>query len=131
MTLVTGARLGPYTIGAAIGRGGMGEVFRAHEAPTIAYQFQGFLNSALMFTTSGIVPTTSGGFATVNSGTTLQIGELLITLSNPATPCCRNPVGLDNIVVTAAPSSAPEPTTLVQLGVGAIAAGAWRRKKRR
>jgi Tol biopolymer transport system component len=31
MTLVTGARLGPYTIGAAIGRGGMGEVFRAHD----------------------------------------------------------------------------------------------------
>ena len=32
MTLQSGARLGPYTISSAIGRGGMGEVFRAHDA---------------------------------------------------------------------------------------------------
>jgi serine/threonine protein kinase/Tol biopolymer transport system component len=32
MTLSAGGRLGPYTIGSAIGRGGMGEVFRAHDA---------------------------------------------------------------------------------------------------
>ena len=32
MTLSPGARLGPYEIQAAIGAGGMGEVYKAHEA---------------------------------------------------------------------------------------------------
>ena len=31
MTLATGSRIGPYEIVAAIGAGGMGEVFRAHD----------------------------------------------------------------------------------------------------
>lgn len=98
---------------------------------TIPYQFEGFLNSVLVFTLSGTVPNTSGGFATVNSNTTLVIDALLITLSNPATPCCSNPVGLDNIVVTATPSAIPEPTTLVLLGTGVIAADVRRRTIRR
>jgi hypothetical protein len=98
---------------------------------TIPYQFQGFLNSALVFTLSDTVPNTFGGFATVNSNTTLPIDVLLITLFNPATPCCGNPVGLDNIVVTVAPSTIPEPTTVVLIGTSGVAAAVRRRVKTR
>lgn len=31
MTLAKGERLGPYTISESIGKGGMGEVFKAHD----------------------------------------------------------------------------------------------------
>lgn len=99
---------------------------------TIPFVFQGFLNSIPVFTVSGTVPNTFGAFATrANPNAALPIDALLITLSNPATPCCANPVGLDNIVVNAAPTAVPEPATLVLVGTGLVAARVRRRIKSR
>lgn len=67
----------------------------------IPYVFVGLLNSATVFTATGTVPNTFGRFATVsNPYPTAIIDTLLIRLSNPAAPCCSNPVGLDNIVLS-------------------------------
>lgn len=66
----------------------------------IPYVISGFLDSALVFTRSDTVPNTFGNFVTVsNPYATATIDALTITLSNPATPCCPNPVGLDNIAL--------------------------------
>jgi len=66
----------------------------------IPYTITGLRNSASVFEVSDTVPNTFGNFATVlNPHATAVIDTLLITLSNPATPCCSNPVGLDNIVL--------------------------------
>jgi hypothetical protein len=94
----------------------------------IPYVFTGLLNSSTVFTRVGTVPNTLGAFATVTSNQPQTIDTLLITLSNPATPCCgQNPVGLDNIVVTAV----PEPVALLLLGTGVAAMSTRRRMKKR
>jgi hypothetical protein len=94
----------------------------------IPYVFTGLLNSSTVFTQAGTVPNTFGGFATVTSNGLQTIDTLLITLSNPATVCCaQNPVGLDNIVVTAV----PEPGALLLLGTGVAAVWTRRRMKKR
>jgi hypothetical protein len=94
---------------------------------TIPYLVTGLRNSTPVFTIAGTVPNTFGGFATVNSSSTQTIDTLWITLSNPATECCSNPVGLDNIVANAV----PEPASLILLSAGTTAVGARRRMKRR
>jgi hypothetical protein len=67
----------------------------------ISYTFVGVRNSATVFTVNGAVPNPMGAFVTVINGfATSAIDMLLITLSNTSAPCCANPVGLDNIVVT-------------------------------
>lgn len=67
----------------------------------IPYTIKGFRDSELVFTLSDTVPNTFGKFAKVtNPDATAAIDTLTIRLSNPATPCCSNPVGLDNIVVS-------------------------------
>jgi hypothetical protein len=67
----------------------------------IPYRFTGLLNSATVFTVEGTQPNTFGNFATItNPNPAALIDTLVIQLSNPATPCCSNPVGLDNVVVT-------------------------------
>jgi hypothetical protein len=70
----------------------------------IPYVITGLLNSATVFTLTGTVPNTFGGFATVSAATGhLPIDTLLITIDNPATPSCptcSNPVGVDNIAVS-------------------------------
>jgi hypothetical protein len=70
----------------------------------IPYVFAGHMNSVLTFSTAGEQGNTFGNFVTVtNPHATAAINTLLISLANPATPCCSNPVGLDNIVVTYQP----------------------------
>jgi hypothetical protein len=66
----------------------------------IPFVFTGLINSNTVFTVAGQQPNTFGNFATVpNPNSTDMIDTLLIRLSNPATPCCSNPVGFDNVVV--------------------------------
>jgi hypothetical protein len=68
---------------------------------TIPYVLTGTLGGTTVFTVSNTVPNTFGAFVTVtNPQATSLIDTLTIQLSNPATPCCSNPVGLDNIVVS-------------------------------
>ena len=60
----------------------------------------GLAGSNTVFTIAGEQPSVFGTFATVsNLNPPDMIDTLLIRLSNPATACCSNPVGLDNIVV--------------------------------
>jgi hypothetical protein len=66
----------------------------------IPYVFTGMMGSTTAFTVTGTVPNTFGNFVTVaNPNSTALIDALLIRLSNPATPCCSNPVGFDNVVL--------------------------------
>jgi hypothetical protein len=66
----------------------------------IPHEIIGLRNVAPVFSVTGTVPNTFGNFATItNPNLTAVIDTLLIRLSNPATPCCSNPVGLDNIVL--------------------------------
>lgn len=67
----------------------------------IPYTIKGFRDSELVFTLSDVVPNTYGNFKSVeNPEATDAIDTLAIRLSSPVTPCCSNPVGLDNIVVS-------------------------------
>ena len=71
---------------------------------TIPYVFTGRLKSNQVFSVSAEEGNTFGSFVTVaNPSATDTIDTLVITLSNPETPCCPNPVGLDNIVVVIQP----------------------------
>lgn len=66
----------------------------------IPYVITGFVNSTKVFSIEGTQPNTFGKFATIsNPNAATQVDALVIRLTNPAAPCCANPVGLDNIVV--------------------------------
>jgi hypothetical protein len=66
----------------------------------IPYVITGIANSATVFTIQNTQPNTFGNFATiVNPDAAKQVDALLIRLSNPAAPCCSNPMGLDNIIL--------------------------------
>jgi Carboxypeptidase regulatory-like domain len=72
----------------------------------IPYTIKGLRNSSIVFTVTDSLPNTFGDFRTVanpNSGD--AIDTLSIVLTNSAAPCCRNPMGLDNIVLTSAPTT--------------------------
>jgi len=61
----------------------------------IPYVMTGIANSATTFTIQGTVPNTFGNFATVvNPQPQTSVDALLIRLTNPAAPCCANPMGL-------------------------------------
>jgi len=67
----------------------------------VPYTMTGLMNSVPVFTVSDTVPNTFGNFATVTGpNPSAKIDRLVIELVNPATPCCSNPVGIDNIAVS-------------------------------
>jgi carboxypeptidase family protein/Big-like domain-containing protein len=66
----------------------------------IPYVITGIASPATVFTIQNTQPNTFGNFATiVNPDAARQVDALVIRLSNPAAPCCSNPMGLDNIVL--------------------------------
>jgi hypothetical protein len=67
----------------------------------IPYTITGSRNAVTAFTIADTLGNTFGNFRTVvNPKAGATIDTLTITLTNPAAPCCANPMGLDNIVVT-------------------------------
>jgi hypothetical protein len=67
----------------------------------IPYTITGVRDFAPVFTLSDTVPNTFGTFRTVtNPHAADVIDTLTISLTNPVAPCCPNPVGIDNIVLT-------------------------------
>lgn len=66
----------------------------------IPYEISGSAKGAMVFTLAATQNNTFGGFATItNPQASVVIDTLRIRLTNPAAPCCSNPVGLDNIRV--------------------------------
>jgi hypothetical protein len=66
----------------------------------IPHEIIGTRGGTQVFSLTGTVPNTFGGFATVSNPRSADvIDTLIIRLGNPATACCSNPVGLDNVVL--------------------------------
>lgn len=66
----------------------------------IPYDISGLVNGVVAFTIADVQGNTFGNFATIsNPRAGVAINALRIRLTNPAAPCCANPVGLDNIRV--------------------------------
>ncbi|MHB8859204.1 MAG: hypothetical protein ACYC6Z_06965 [Thermoleophilia bacterium] len=63
----------------------------------IPYTIKGYRDSELVFNMSDTVPNTYGNFAVVANPDAVLIDRLTISVTNPETPCCSNPVGIDNI----------------------------------
>jgi hypothetical protein len=73
----------------------------------IPYTITGLRNSIEVFALTDTLPNTFGNFRRVlSSHPTEVIDTLSIRLTNSAAPCCRNPMGLDNIVMLARPADA-------------------------
>ena len=67
----------------------------------IPYTISGVKDDAIVFTVSDRLPNTFGNFRTVvNPHGSDVIDTLTISLSNPAAPCCSNPMGVDNVVLS-------------------------------
>jgi hypothetical protein len=67
----------------------------------IPYTITGVRDSVIVFTVAATLPNTFGNFRTVaNPHGTDVIDTLTISLSNSSAPCCSNPMGLDNIVLS-------------------------------
>jgi hypothetical protein len=66
----------------------------------IPYSMEGWLSGERMFTVADTLPNTFGNFMrSYNPHERVPVDLLVIRLTNPAFPCCRNPVGVDNIVL--------------------------------
>jgi hypothetical protein len=65
----------------------------------IPYTIVGTRNGARVFTLSDELPNTFGSFRTVSNPNAAPVDLVSITLTNSAASCCRNPMGLDTIVV--------------------------------
>jgi hypothetical protein len=67
----------------------------------IPYVIEGTLNSEPAFTVIDSVGNTFGAFARrTNPKADMPVQDIRIRLSNPSAPCCSNPMGIDNIVVS-------------------------------
>ena len=67
----------------------------------IPYVIEGFLNAEQMFSLIDVIGNTFGAFARrFNPKADVPVQEIRIRLSNPSAPCCSNPMGVDNIVVS-------------------------------
>jgi hypothetical protein len=67
----------------------------------IPYTIKGLRRSNTVFILTDALPNTFGNFRTVaNPHSGDIIDALSIALTNAAAPCCRNPMGLDNIIIT-------------------------------
>jgi hypothetical protein len=68
---------------------------------TIPYQLTGLRNGTSVFAVSATMPNTFGDFRTVTNPTPAAVIDTLsVVLTNAAAQCCRNPTGLDNIVLS-------------------------------
>jgi hypothetical protein len=67
----------------------------------IPYVIEGFFNSEQVFSVVDVIGNTFGAFARQsNPNASTVVDEVRIRLSNPSAPCCTNPMGLDNIVLS-------------------------------
>jgi hypothetical protein len=67
----------------------------------IPYVIEGSLNAEPVFTVIDVIGNTFGAFARrTNPKADMPVQEIRIRLSNPSAPCCSNPMGVDNVVVT-------------------------------
>jgi hypothetical protein len=67
----------------------------------IPYVIEGSLNGEPTFTVVDVIGNTFGAFARrTNPKADVPVQEIRIRLSNPSAPCCSNPMGVDNIVVS-------------------------------
>jgi len=67
----------------------------------IPYVIEGFLNSDEIYASADVIGNTFGAFARrSNPKADMAVQEIRIRLSNPSAPCCSNPMGVDNIVVS-------------------------------
>jgi hypothetical protein len=67
----------------------------------IPYVIEGFLNNELAFSVVDVIGNTLGAFARrANPRADTPVQEIRVRLSNPSAPCCENPMGIDNIVVS-------------------------------
>jgi Carboxypeptidase regulatory-like domain len=72
----------------------------------IPYTIKGLRNASTVFTVTDALQHTFGDFRTVaNPNSGVIIDTLSIVLTNAAASCCRNPMGLDNIVLTSTPTT--------------------------
>jgi hypothetical protein len=90
--------VGEISVTAPGGTFGFGSVDIYSSTTKIPYEIIGLAKGALVFTIANVQGNVFGGFATIaNPHPGAAIDTLLIRLTNPAAPCCSNPVGLDNI----------------------------------
>ena len=66
----------------------------------IPYEITGEAAGVETLSLHGVQGNTYGAFATVSNPHGVAVDRLTIRLTNPAAPCCTNPVGLDNIRIT-------------------------------
>lgn len=95
----------------------------------IPYIVRGIKSGSIVFSVSDTLPNTFGNFRTMfNPTPAVAIDTLSILLTNAAAACCRNPMGLDTIVLTSTPGAAPATFSLsgqvTDSGTGAGIAGA-------